>query len=311
MQEVDYAVKIICARHPHCFLDLFYGRDRKVRLKGVEDTQLQIPEHRADKIWRVHDGKQEGCVMLEAILVPARRDLRRINLKNASAQITLNMPVITVLLYLQQGNYKTFPDSYEDRLGNLVNSHRFVKIQLWEHIERIRKGELRELAPFLALLYDNPDVDILEIENELIESLENEQERLELKGIAALIGTRKFAEEIVKQKLKLEFPMIRETTIFTEWFDKVRTEAQTVGRAEGHAEGRAEGLVEGEIKVLTKLLERKFGSLPGELKNALHKLNIDESDALAMDLLDFKTIDDLRNWLNNGRHSNGKTGNKN
>jgi hypothetical protein len=305
MHEVDYAVKVVCARHPHCFLDLFCGRDRKVELKGVEDAQLQIPEHRADKIWRVHDGKQEGCVMLEAILVPDRRDLRRINLKNAAAQVTLSMPVITVLLYLQQGNYATFPDSYEDRLGNLVNIHRFVKIQLWEHIERIRKGELKELAPFLALLYDDPPAEILDIENELIESKEDEEERLELKSIAALIGVRKFAEQIVKQKLKLEFPMIRETTIFTEWFDQVRTEART----EGRAEGRAEGLAEGEIKVLTKLLERKFGLLPVELKESLQKLKIEESDALATDLFDFQSVDDLKAWLRNGRRANGKNGN--
>jgi hypothetical protein len=54
MHELDQAVKVVCAWHPHCFLDLFYGHARKVVLKSVEDAQIQIPEYRADKIWRIH-----------------------------------------------------------------------------------------------------------------------------------------------------------------------------------------------------------------------------------------------------------------
>ncbi|MFQ5630850.1 MAG: hypothetical protein ACE5I1_18930, partial [bacterium] len=47
-------------RHPNCFLNLFYGSNREVELVGVEDEQLQIPEHRADKIWRIHDGNDDS-----------------------------------------------------------------------------------------------------------------------------------------------------------------------------------------------------------------------------------------------------------
>lgn len=80
MHELDRAVKVVCALNPNCFLDLFYGSERKAVLKGVEDAQIQIPEHRADKVWRVHDGVREGCIALEAIAVPDRRDFRSINL---------------------------------------------------------------------------------------------------------------------------------------------------------------------------------------------------------------------------------------
>ncbi|MDZ7362100.1 MAG: hypothetical protein ONB46_15455 [candidate division KSB1 bacterium] len=74
MHELDHAVKVVCASHPDCFLDLFYGRGHKVLLKSVEDAQIQIPEHRADKVWRIQDGVREGCVTLEAIAAPDRRD---------------------------------------------------------------------------------------------------------------------------------------------------------------------------------------------------------------------------------------------
>jgi hypothetical protein len=289
MHELDHAVKVVCAWHPNCLLDLFYGRERKVVLKSVEDAQIQISEHRADKVWRIYDGVREGCVTLEAIAVPDRRDFRGINLKNAALQINLDLPVITILVYLTRGKYVTFPDGYEDELGGLTNSHRFAQILLWEHEERIRSGELKELAPFLPLFYDVPDPGILEVENQLIEEVADPQQRLELKSIGSIIAARQFSEEIIRQYLKLEFPMIRETTIFTEWLDQ------------RYNEGRVEGEIKGEIKgkrlLLQKQLDLKFGPLSRDLKERLQPLNSNALDALAEALFDMTTTDDLRAWL--------------
>jgi hypothetical protein len=277
MHEVDRVVKVISGRHPDCFLDLFYGRDRTVNLIGVEDAQLQIPEHRADKIWRVQDGVREGCVILEAIIEPDRRDFPGISLKNAAVRVAFNIPAITVLVYLQRGKYATFPDTFHDEFGGLGNEHKFARILLWEHEDRIRSGELKELAPFLPLFYDDPPVEILELTNALIESVDDEDVRLELKGVAAIIGVRKFAEQSVKQILKLDYKMIREKTIFTEWF----------------AQERAEG----KHLLLLKQLEKKFGPSAPEMKSALQKLGSDESDALGLALFDLQTVDDLKGWL--------------
>jgi len=289
MHELDHAVKVVSGWHPNCFLDLFYGRERKVVLKGVEDAQIQIPEHRADKVWRIHDGIREGCLTLEAIAVPDRRDLRRINLKNAELQVYLKLPVITVLVYLKRGQYATFPDGYEDELGGLTNSHRFVCILLWEHEERIRSGELRELAPFLLLFYDDPDPGILSVINHLIEGVADPQQALELKSVSAIIAERYFSVDLIKQYFKLEFPMIRETSIFKEIFDHRYNE--------GRVEGLAEGEVSGNRRLLQKQLEKKFGPLSPELKVRLLELNSEALDSLAMTLLELATVDELRAWL--------------
>jgi hypothetical protein len=305
MHEIDRAVKVVCGRHPNSFLDLFYGSNRVVKLVGVEDTQLQIPEHRADKIWRVHDGKKEGCILFEAILQPDRRSFRGINLKNAAVHAALKIPVISVLVYLQKGRYRTFPDSYEHKIGDLLNRHSFVRIKLWEHEERIRNGELKELAPFLPLFYDDPPVEVLEAVDTLIEAFEDEEQRTELKGVAAIVASRKFAKGLILQTLKLELSMIREKTIFSEWFDKAHEE----GHAEGHAEGRTEGLVLGEIRgkhlLLQKLLEKKYGTLPAELKIAVLRLNSEDSDALAMDLYDLDNLGQLAEWFQKRQMHNG------
>ncbi len=278
MNEIDYAIKTVCETFPNCFLDLFYGRERKVVLKNVEDAQIQIPEHRADKIWRVEEEGQEGFLVLEAITAPDKRVLRRFNLKNAALQVYFELPIITVLVYVERGKYATFPTGYEQTMGSLRNQHGFERVLLWEHADRIRSGELKELAPFLPLFEDDPDPQILEVEKQLIETIAEPTRQMELKAIAALIAARKFQEEIIKQFLKLEFPMIRETTIFKEWFDHVRTEGLTEGITAGEFKGElkrqteiakkmlVKGFEAALIMELTGLSEAEFAKLKAESK---------------------------------------------
>lgn len=289
MNEIDEAVKRIAGRHPECFMSLFFGREHNSKLQGVEDAHIQIPEHRADKVWRIHDGKQEGCLLLEAILQPARRDLRRLNLKNAAAQVFFKVPIITVLVYLQRGEYATFPEGYEEELGGMRNDHRFARILLWEHAERIRSGELKELAPFLTLLEKDPGPEILQQMNTIIETVADPEQRLELKSLGAIVAARTFSEELIKQYLTLELAMIRETTIFSEWLDQ----AETKGQVEGYNEGE----IKGKHILLQKLLERKFGLLTAELALSLSKLRSEDLEALTAVILDLQSLDELRAWL--------------
>ncbi len=48
MNEIDEAVKRIAGRHPECFMSLLFGREHTVKLQGVEDAHIQIPEHRLE-----------------------------------------------------------------------------------------------------------------------------------------------------------------------------------------------------------------------------------------------------------------------
>ncbi|MEK7729393.1 MAG: DUF4351 domain-containing protein [candidate division KSB1 bacterium] len=278
MHELDHAIKKICHWHPNCVLDLFFGSNRTVELKRVEDAQIQIPEHRTDKIWRVREGEKEGALLLEAITEPDQRDFDKIELKNVATRINLKIPVVTVLVYLQRGRYATFPEGYEDEIGGLTTKHVFSRILLWEHAERIRSGELKELAPFLALFEDEPGIEVLQTENRLIEGVADTEQRMELKAVAAIVAARKFSEELIRQYLNLEITMIRETTIFSEWL----------------TQSRGEGKLEGKNTLLLKLLEKKFGRLSSELKSAVEKLDAEQLDDLAMDIFDFNNIEDLR-----------------
>ncbi len=60
-------------------------------------------------------------------------------------------------------------------------------------------------------------------------------------------------------------------TIAETWIKQGHQEGLLTGRQEGRQEGEAEGIVKGEVKSLTRLLERRFGSLP---KSVHHQIAV-------------------------------------
>ena len=70
-------------------------------------------------------------------------------------------------------------------------------------------------------------------------------------------------------------------------------------REEGIQEGKAQGVQEGKSSLLLKLLSRKLGSIPDEIKVLLHQLVPELLDALSEALFDLENLEDLHNWLEN------------
>lgn len=78
-------------------------------------------------------------------------------------------------------------------------------------------------------------------------------------------------------------------------------EAKEEGREEGREEGLQTGLQVGrqeECRALVwRLLTRRFGDVPDEIRSTLETRSISNLEALAEAIFDFATIDDLETWL--------------
>ena len=61
--------------------------------------------------------------------------------------------------------------------------------------------------------------------------------------------------------------------------------------------GKAEGQVEGRIATVTRLLRRRFGSVPKEIEAEILNLSLERLDELADALLDFKSLSDAQAWI--------------
>jgi hypothetical protein len=80
------------------------------------------------------------------------------------------------------------------------------------------------------------------------------------------------------------------STAYLEW------EQKTLEQGEQRGEQRGE--LKGEQKVIIRQLNRRLGEIQPSLIEGIHKLSVEQLEELAEALLDFYTVANLENWLN-------------
>ncbi len=81
-------------------------------------------------------------------------------------------------------------------------------------------------------------------------------------------------------------------------FEQERTMSYiTTGERIGYERGKEEGKQEGEQTLVLRLLQRRVGELPQEVRRRIKTLSLEQLEALGEALLDFTAIEDLLNWL--------------
>jgi hypothetical protein len=161
MFELDRTLKIIAARYPYIFQQILFGDNPEIQFLGVEDTAINVPEQRSDKIFRFRKGKTDTLISFEFMIRPEAKQLQNFHVKNGLLTGSLRQPVATVIVYLERGRYRNFPDEYMVRLDGVVTATRFTRILLWEYTDRIRNGEFKELVPLLVLFSEQASPEIM------------------------------------------------------------------------------------------------------------------------------------------------------
>ena len=289
MFELDRTMKILAARYPQVFQQILFGTNPDIQFLGVEDTAINVPEQRSDKIFRFRKGKTETIISFEFMVRPELKQLQNFHVKNGLLTGSLRQPVATVIVYLERGRYSNFPDEYSVRLDGVVTVTRFTRVLLWQYAERIRKGELKELAPLLVLFSDRSSTDIVFEEKRLINEVKDVKERADLLALAAMVAFRKFRRNLVEELFYKEYEMLKESNFIQEWVKE--------GWEKGREEGREEGWREGKITTILTLLEKVLGRVRPELEQKIRCLSDQEIKKLTNDLLDMKNVTDLEKWL--------------
>jgi len=192
---VDRSVKGLIRSVPQAFLRLLRegALPQQVTFTNVA---VNLPEHSADGVLLVGrpGEKPSHGFHFEAQLYPDHRVMAGWMLKNAAFNVQLGINVPLIVLYLRRGRYRSFPDCHVVPGGGLTNTHSFPTIRLWEHAERIRAGELPELAPLLVLCEEQPTEETLLTERELIRKAPvTDSVRADLTALAFTVGTRYFS----------------------------------------------------------------------------------------------------------------------
>lgn len=84
---------------------------------------------------------------------------------------------------------------------------------------------------------------------------------------------------------------------------RVYQEGLEEGRQQGLQEGLQDGRQQGERSLILRLLTRKFDRINPEVRSQIELLSLEQLEALAEVLLDFSSLEDLTNWLQDNYRS--------
>ena len=83
-----------------------------------------------------------------------------------------------------------------------------------------------------------------------------------------------------------------------DFISPMERQAMAKGHRQGHKEGHKEGLKEGASLMALQFLNKSIGPLTKTLESRIQNLDSEQLKSLGNSLMDFKTIEDLENWLN-------------
>lgn len=288
---IDRSLKVLIRRAAPAFLRLLGLRVDPGNVR-LGDLSINVPEYRADQLFLIggESDPDRWGLHLEYQLQPDLRVLPGWLFKNAAFNVQLGIPTVLAVVYLARGDRATFPSIHRVEGGGLANEYRFHTIRLWEHAERIRNGELRELAPLLILCEDKPSEETLRAERELILGMEApDAVRVELLGVAVMVGTRHFARGLLERLFREELQMLKEASFIEEWIQ----EGIEKGKQEGMREGMREGEARGARQVLLRQLRKCFGELPASVVARVESADHTWCEEMGERLLDATSLEEL------------------
>ena len=276
---IDRSMKLLVRHCPTVLLRLAGIETNDAEIK-FEDANVIMPELRADHVCIL--SWIPFAVYLEYQFNPKKELLELWFAKCGALTKQLKMPVGLLAIYLQKGDYATFPDRYEVQVGDIKTQFHFTAVKLWEHESRIRSGELIELAPLLILFEDNPSHDTVREEIALIKNSGLPPKvQSDLLGTALILASRQFTRNVIKSLFEEEIKMKYETGLVDDWLE----------------ESKAEGELNRTRKMLTLFLTRRFNATPDALLKKIDGAEIKWCESLFDRAITIDSLEEL-GWEN-------------
>ena len=225
----------------------------------------------------------------------------RIDLYNSALQWHFQQEVLTLVI-LGDLNRDWRPSEHRFELGGFGTSIRFPVCKLLELVERSGPDDPSLVtqvsrAHLEALRTSGDPLARFTIKTRIIRNLYKLGHKSDkIRELFRLIDwmmhlrpdlDRKFKTELIAYEQELEMPYV--------------TSIERIAKEEGREEGREEGLELGReaesAALLLLMLRRLWGTLPSELEQGVMSLSLDQKRSLGESLLDFKSLEDLKKWL--------------
>ncbi|MEZ4726886.1 MAG: hypothetical protein R3E79_07105 [Caldilineaceae bacterium] len=171
----DYSLKILARTYPEHFLRLGFPMQPMKLIGTLSNVELALEIDRVDFLHEIELNEERAYIHVDFQLTHTGDCPRRFFVYNGMlSELKKPYPIITLPVYLRRRE-KTVPNRYEVKVGGIVfHTFTYQPIQLWEHVDQIRSGELYVFAPLLPLLLQSVTAAALVEERRII--LDHEQD---------------------------------------------------------------------------------------------------------------------------------------
>jgi predicted transposase/invertase (TIGR01784 family) len=273
------------------FIALEYSRDlatwllgKPLELTEIKPSELSLEPIRADTLIFL---ESEELILHIEFQTDPKEDIpyRMLDYATRLYRRYPDKPIHQVVIYLRKSDS---PKVRQNDYKQGKTSHQFEVIRLWEQpSEPLLKAP--GLFPFAILAQAEKQENLLRQIAQEIEQISDSREQSNLAASTAILAGLVLEKDIIQRLLRKD--IMKESVIYQEIW------------SEGLQEGRQEGRQEGEANLVLRLLNRRIGDISPELLPNIRSLDLEQLENLGEALLDFQSLQDLEQWLENCRAS--------
>ncbi|QUV81759.1 Rpn family recombination-promoting nuclease/putative transposase [Chloracidobacterium sp. D] len=167
-----------------------------------------------------------------------------------------------------------------------MTHHGFHVLRLWE-VEATELLDDEALLPLAVLGKADSDEALLRETAARVEQMTDASQRANVSACAQVLAGLRFDRELIRALFREE--AMRESVIYQEIIER--------GLAQGVERGLAQGSHLEAIRLARTLLERRFGPLPESIAAQVALLSREQAENLAVETLNFDSLDAVRTWL--------------
>jgi predicted transposase/invertase (TIGR01784 family) len=272
-RQFDNLCKYLSEKYPNSFASWLLGKP--ITVGEVIKSELSIEPIRADSVTFLRT--EERILHLEFQVevdtnppLPLRMLDYWVRLHRRYRQ-----PVTQVVILLKQPAKATIIET-EFHLENTRHSYQVVR--MWEQDPAIFLEDTA-LLPLATLAATQEPEKLLTQISQQIGNIESLEQRQDVAICTQLLAGLKFKKNLIRQFFREE--IMQESVIYQDILQK----------------GLQQGLQQGELAVVVRLLTRRLGTIPDQVRSQIQALPLPQLENLAEALLDFTNVNDLVAWL--------------
>jgi predicted transposase/invertase (TIGR01784 family) len=187
------------------------------------------------------------------------------------------MPVTqVVILLLPPGEDTEIETTFEFE----QTRHQYRVVKIWEEDPSLFLTD-SALLPFATLTAQPTEELLMQVARE-VGKMEPAAQRQEMASYVQVMAGLRFNKTLIKRLFRED--IMKESVIYQEIFET------------GEQQGEQRAL-QREKALILRLISRKVGEVPQDLRSSVELLSIDKLELLGEALLDFNSLQDLQNWL--------------